>query len=77
MKIIRPALQELDNDNPKIAYLELGDETLDMYEIKNLLEDYMLVDAIEGGHHRLEHPRNSTHSLNILKTSISTFTLKK
>ncbi|MFV8192457.1 YqiA/YcfP family alpha/beta fold hydrolase [Acinetobacter soli] len=50
------ALQELDNDNPKIAYLELGDETLDMYEIKNLLEDYMLVDAIEGGHHRLEHP---------------------
>lgn len=54
--------KELDTDSPKIAYIELGDESLNMYDIQNVLEDYMIVDSIEGGHHRLENPSK----LNIL-----------
>lgn len=39
-----------------MAYLELGDEILDMHGTKEFLENYMQIQSIEGGHHRLEHP---------------------
>ncbi len=49
---------DLDNDIPQLAYLELGDEMLDMHNVQEQLEDYMQIQAIEGGHHRLENPEN-------------------
>ena len=48
--------EDLDNDIPRLAYLELGDEVIDMHQVQALLENYMLIDAVEGGHHRLEKP---------------------
>lgn len=53
-----PAISDydLDHDIPQLAYLELGDEILDMYEVKHQLEDYMQVETHAGGHHRLAHP---------------------
>lgn len=47
---------DLDHDIPQLAYLELGDEILDMYEVKHQLEDFMQVETYTGGHHRLAHP---------------------
>lgn len=47
---------DLQHDIPQMAYLELGDEILDMHAAQAQLEDYMQIHAIEGGHHRLEHP---------------------
>ena len=49
---------DLENDIPQIAYIELGDEILDMYATSTLLEQFMQVDVYEGGHHRLAHPEN-------------------
>ena len=49
---------DLENDIPQIAYIELGDEILDMYATSTLLEQFMQVDLYEGGHHRLAHPEN-------------------
>lgn len=49
---------DLEHDIPQIAYIELGDEMLDMYATSTLLEQYMQVDVHEGGHHRLAHPEN-------------------
>ncbi|MDY6467106.1 YqiA/YcfP family alpha/beta fold hydrolase [Acinetobacter faecalis] len=46
----------LDHDIQQMAYLELGDEILDMHGTKEFLENYMQIQSIEGGHHRLEHP---------------------
>ncbi len=53
-----PAISDfdLDHDIPQLAYLELGDEILDMYEVKHQLEDFMQVETHTGGHHRLAHP---------------------
>ena len=48
--------QDLEHDIPQIAYIELGDEVLDMYATTSFLEPYMQVEAIEGGHHRLAAP---------------------
>ncbi|RKG40060.1 YqiA/YcfP family alpha/beta fold hydrolase [Acinetobacter rongchengensis] len=55
-----PAINEhdLEHDIPQIAYIELGDEILDMYAATSLLETYMQIDAVEGGHHRLAQPEN-------------------
>lgn len=55
-----PAINEhdLEHDIPQIAYIELGDEILDMYAATALLETYMQIDAVEGGHHRLAQPEN-------------------
>ena len=55
-----PAINEmdLDNDIPQIAYIERGDEILDMYEAEKQLEDYMQVQVMDGGHHRLQYPEN-------------------
>ncbi|ANF81336.1 esterase [Acinetobacter sp. NCu2D-2] len=47
---------DLQNDVPQMAYIELGDEILDMHAVQSQLEDYMQVEAIEGGHHRLAYP---------------------
>ena len=53
-----PAITEFDleHDIPQIAYIELGDEVLDMYATTAFLEPYMQVEAVEGGHHRLAAP---------------------
>lgn len=48
--------QDLDHDIPQFAYIELGDEVLDMYATADRLESYMYVEKVEGGHHRLDHP---------------------
>ncbi|RKG35019.1 alpha/beta fold hydrolase [Acinetobacter guerrae] len=53
--------EDLDNDIPRLAYLELGDEVIDMRAVQSQLENYMLIDAIEGGHHRLEQPEKINH----------------
>ena len=47
---------DLQHDIPQFAYLELGDEILDMHAVQTQLEDYMQIQAVDGGHHRLEHP---------------------
>ncbi|WP_180039516.1 YqiA/YcfP family alpha/beta fold hydrolase [Acinetobacter sp. YH12100] len=47
---------DLQHDIPQFAYLELGDEILDMHAVQAQLEDYMQIQAVDGGHHRLEHP---------------------
>jgi len=47
---------DLQHDIPQFAYLELGDEILDMHTVQTQLEDYMQIQAVDGGHHRLEHP---------------------
>ncbi len=49
---------DLEHDVPQIAYIELGDEVLDMYATVAQLESYMQVETMQGGHHRLEHPQN-------------------
>jgi len=50
--------EDLDHDIPQLAYLELGDEILDMHAAQEQLEDYMQIQALEGGHHRLICPEN-------------------
>ncbi|MGE8623085.1 YqiA/YcfP family alpha/beta fold hydrolase [Acinetobacter schindleri] len=47
---------DLQHDIPQLAYIELGDEILDMHAVQSQLEDYMQVEAVPGGHHRLETP---------------------
>ena len=47
---------DLDHDIPQLAYLELGDEIIDMYQIAEKLESFMELECLEGGHHRLEYP---------------------
>lgn len=53
-----PAICDIDlqHDIPQLAYLELGDEILDMHATQAQLEDYMQIQTIEGGHHRLAYP---------------------
>ena len=53
-----PAISDTDlnHDIQQMAYLELGDEILDMHGTKEFLENYMQIQSIEGGHHRLEYP---------------------
>jgi len=55
-----PAINEhdLEHDIPQIAYIELGDEILDMYAVVEQLNPYMQVETLEGGHHRLAQPEN-------------------
>lgn len=55
-----PPIEEddLEHEIAQIAYLELGDEVLDMYAVQQQLELYMPVQALEGGHHRLASPEN-------------------
>ncbi len=49
---------DLQHDIPQMAYIELGDEILDMHQVTDQLESFMLLEIIEGGHHRLAHPEN-------------------
>ena len=55
-----PAISDydLDHDIPQLAYLELGDEMLDMHQTQHILERFMLVHTYAGGYHRLECPEN-------------------
>ena len=64
---------DLEHDIAQIAYLELGDEILDMYAVQEQLEPYMIVQALEGGHHRLASPEN----INGLIQHMQTHFLKK
>lgn len=49
---------DLEHDVPQIAYIELGDEILNMYEVSEKLEPFMQIKTLEGGHHRLAQPEN-------------------
>lgn len=64
-----PSINEtdLDSDAPKIAYLELGDEELNMLEAQEYLEQFMLVEAVEGGCHRPSNPDNLNQLLHHLE----------
>lgn len=44
------------NASSKIAYIELGDEIIDMHSTSDLLELFMPVESIIGGHHQIENP---------------------
>ena len=46
----------LNHDIQQMAYIELGDEVLNMHTTKEFLENYIHIQSIEGGHHRLEQP---------------------
>ena len=46
----------LNHDIQQMAYIELGDEVLNMHTTKEFLENYIQIQSIEGGHHRLEQP---------------------
>jgi len=49
-------LRRMNNDSvPRIAYLELGDEVLDMHQVRHSLNPYMKVRVSKGGHHRVEN----------------------
>lgn len=47
---------DLNHDIPQLAYVELGDEILDMYKAQEFLENYMQVEAVTDGEHRLRYP---------------------
>lgn len=50
--------EDLNHDIPQFAYIELGDEILDMHSTADQLESYMQVETVDGGHHRLAEPEN-------------------
>ena len=58
---------DLEHEIAQIAYLELGDEQLDMYAVQQQLEPYMQVQAVEGGHHRLVSPENINQLLQYMQ----------
>lgn len=62
---------DLDHDIPQLAYIELGDEILDMHAVQAFLENYMQVESHPGGHHRLLHPEQ----MNALIQQIETYHL--
>lgn len=47
---------DLQHDIAQMAYLELGDEILDMHQTLDVLESYMPIISIDGGRHQLEFP---------------------
>lgn len=49
---------DLEHDIPQMAYIELGDEILDMHSTIEQLEPFMQIQTVEGGHHRLAEPKN-------------------
>ena len=54
-----PAIGEhdLEHDIAQWAYIELGDEILDMPATAEFLENFLHVYCVEGGHHRLAQPK--------------------
>lgn len=64
-----PAIDDadLDHDIPQIAYLELGDEILDMHRVEHQLEDYMQIQSVQGGHHRLACPENINQLIQLIE----------
>ncbi len=65
--------EDLNHDIPQMAYLELGDEILDMYQTQQQLESYMLVEAVEGGHHRLLKPEQVNHVIDVFTEHFKLF----
>lgn len=66
-----PAIHEYDLDHaiPQVAYIELGDEVLDMYAIEQQLSPYMTVHSVEGGHHRLANPQHLNHLIDYMQST--------
>ncbi|SPL70434.1 YqiA/YcfP family alpha/beta fold hydrolase [Acinetobacter stercoris] len=64
-----PSISEddLENDIMQMAYIELGDEILDMYHTVQQLEPFMQVEAVEGGHHRLAKPENINSLIQLIE----------
>ena len=60
--------EDLNHDIPQFAYIELGDEILDMHATADRLESYMQVEKIDGGHHRLEEPENLNKLIHQIET---------
>ena len=59
-----------------MAYLELGDELIDMYAAQEILENYMLIQTVEGGHHRLLKPENINQLIEHLEQQYLCLVLK-
>lgn len=59
--------EDLDHDIPQFAYLELGDEMLNMHSVQQHLEDYMQIQVIADGHHRLKCPENLNPLIQLLE----------
>ncbi len=70
-----PAIDEhdLENDIMQMAYIELGDEILDMYATTKALEPFMHVEAVEGGHHRLAEPNNLNQLIEHIEQNILSY----
>lgn len=64
-------VHDLEHDIPQTAYIELGDEILDMYETSNILESYMHVEMMQGGHHRLASPDNLNRMLEYMQKTFA------
>lgn len=64
-----PAIDEQDLDHaiPQVAYLELGDEILDMCAVEEQLSPYMTIQSVAGGHHRLAHPQHINQLIDYLE----------
>lgn len=61
---------ELDNNaSVKLAYIELGDEIIDMHSTSDLLELFMPVESIIGGHHHIENPERVNQLIQTLMQS--------
>src|SRR5690606_19254271 len=43
---------DLQHDIPQMAYIELGDEIMDIHAIQSQLGDYIQIETLHGGHHR-------------------------
>lgn len=58
-----PALsdEDLNHDIPQYAYIELGDELIDMKQTADVLELYMDIECITDGKHQLDHPERINH----------------
>jgi uncharacterized protein len=61
---------DLDHDIPQLAYIELGDEVLNMHATQEQLENYMQVETYHGGHHGLEKPENLNELIHQIAHSI-------
>lgn len=60
---------DLDHEIPQLAYLELGDETLNMVETRNFLEHFMFIEVNPGGYHRLEYPERLNQLIQFFETN--------
>ncbi|WP_179997703.1 MULTISPECIES: YqiA/YcfP family alpha/beta fold hydrolase [unclassified Acinetobacter] len=63
-------IEELQSKtSSQIAYIELGDELIDMHSTSDLLEPYMYVESIIGGRHQLENPDRLNYLIGLVSHS--------